>query len=243
VTSKEISEESTELGSIAQLPPVPAGSAEDHTAKSVECHREGEDGRRAGESAGQASAGGSGGGGGRDAVAAGLDVLNTVGRAEAVAALSACCASRRWAERMAALRPFPLLEAVLAAAEETWWRLEREDWLEAFAAHPRIGERAAEGPADRGWSAGEQAGAAGMEAARATRLAEANREYEERFGWVYLVCATGKSGDEMLDLLERRLGDDPEHELRVAAGEQAKITRLRLEKLLAELGEPNEEVR
>jgi OHCU decarboxylase len=170
-------------------------------------------------------------------MAAGLELLNMVGRAEAVAALQACCASRRWAERMAALRPFPLLEAVLAAAEETWWRLEPKDWHEAFAAHPRIGERAAARPApDRGWSAGEQAGAAGMEAARAARLAEVNQQYEERFGWVYLVCASGKSGDEMLDVLERRLGDDPEHELRVAAAEQAKITRLRLEKLLAELG-------
>jgi 2-oxo-4-hydroxy-4-carboxy-5-ureidoimidazoline decarboxylase len=139
---------------------------------------------------------------------------------------------------MAGLRPFPLLEALFAAAEHCWWRLDREDWHEAFTAHPRIGERAAAHPApgDRGWSAGEQAGATGMEAARAARLAEANREYEERFGWVYLVCATGKSGDEMLDLLEHRLGDDPEHELRVAAAEQAKITRLRLEKLLAELG-------
>ena len=174
---------------------------------------------------------------GRDAVTAGLELLNMVGRAEAVATLLACCASHRWAERMAGLRPFPLREAVFAAAEQTWWRLDREDWHEAFTAHPRIGERAAAHPApDRGWSAGEQAGAAGMEASHAARLAEANRQYEERFGWVYLVCATGKSGDEMLDLLERRLGDDPEHELRVAAAEQAKITRLRLEKLLAELG-------
>jgi OHCU decarboxylase len=180
------------------------------------------------------------------AAAAGLELLNAVGRAEAVAALRACCASHRWAERMAALRPFPLLEAVLAAAEETWWRLEREDWLAAFAAHPRIGERATAGHADRGWSAGEQAGAAGLEAERAARLAELNRRYEERFGWVYLVCATGRSGDEMLEILERRLGDEPEHELRVAAAEQAKITRLRLEKLLAELaelGEPEEEAR
>jgi OHCU decarboxylase len=182
----------------------------------------------------------------RASLAAGLELLNTVGRAEAVAALRACCASHRWAERMAGLRPFPLLEAVLAAADETWWRLELPDWHEAFAAHPRIGERAAAGPGDRGWSAGEQAGAVGMEAARAERLAVLNRRYEERFGWVYLVCATGRSGDEMLEILERRLGDEPEHELRVAAAEQAKITRLRLEKLLAELaelGEPEEEAR
>ena len=167
--------------------------------------------------------------------AAGLEALNGTGRAEAVAALSACCASRRWAERMAALRPFPLPEALLAAADESWWRLEPADWREAFAAHPRIGEQGAAGHADRGWSAGEQAGAAGMEAARAERLAALNRRYEERFGWVYLVCASGRSGDEMLEILERRLGDDPEHELRVAAAEQAKITRLRLGKLLVEL--------
>jgi len=171
------------------------------------------------------------------ALTSGLQRLNTAGAEKAVDALLACCSCRRWAERMAALRPFPLPEALFAAGEQTWWRLDREDWLAAFAVHPRIGERAAaEGRRQAGWSAGEQAGAAGMEAPRAERLAAANRRYEERFGFVFLVCATGKSGDEMLAIVERRLGDDPAHELRVAAAEQAKITRLRLEKLLAELG-------
>jgi OHCU decarboxylase len=171
------------------------------------------------------------------ALTSGLARLNAAGEEEAVDALLACCSCRRWAERMADLRPFPLPEAVFAAGEQTWWRLDRDAWLEAFAGHPRIGERADDdGRRRAGWSAGEQAGAAAMEAPRAARLAAANRRYEERFGFVFLVCATGKSGDEMLAIVERRLADDPAHELRVAAAEQAKITRLRLAKLLAEPG-------
>jgi OHCU decarboxylase len=128
---------------------------------------------------------------------------------------------------MAAARPFRDLAALTAAADRIWADLDRDDWLEAFAAHPKIGERA--GPA---WSAQEQSGVAGAPREVIDRLVIANRDYEARFGYIFIVCATGKSAAEMLDLLERRLGHAPEQELRIAADEQRTITRLRLGTLL-----------
>ncbi len=127
---------------------------------------------------------------------------------------------------MLSQRPFKDAQEVYESAERIWWDLKRDDWLEAFAAHPRIGEQ------KDAQSAQEQAGALAAGAAMKARLAEVNRAYEERFGWIYLVCATGKSADEMLALAESRMHNDPDVELRIAAGEQAKITKLRIEKLL-----------
>jgi len=118
---------------------------------------------------------------------------------------------------------------MFAAAERAWWGLGPDDWREAFAAHPRIGER---GP--DAWSAAEQAGMSSAADATRRALAAGNRAYEERFGQVFLICAIGRSAADMLADLERRLGNDPVTELRVAAAEQAKITRLRLEKLASE---------
>jgi OHCU decarboxylase len=117
------------------------------------------------------------------------------------------------------------------AADAVWAGLTPQDWLEAFTAHPRIGERRPTGDPRR-WSAGEQAGAAGADAVVLDALAEGNRAYEQRFGRVFLICATGRSAAEMLADLRQRLGHDPETELRVAAEEQRKITRLRLDKLV-----------
>ncbi len=142
-------------------------------------------------------------------------------------ALLACCGSRAWAGRMAESQPFKDLSGMRATADRIWWSLGREDWLEAFAAHPRIGEKGGR------WSEQEQAGASGADAATVTALIEANRDYEARFGHIFIVCATGKSAEEMLELLRARLGNDPETELRTAAEEQRKITNLRLEKLLS----------
>jgi len=141
-------------------------------------------------------------------------------------ALRRCCGSARWVEGMLARRPFADDAAVHAAAEELWWALAPADWLEAFAQHPRIGDlRAA------GWSRAEQAGVTGTEQDTLRRLADGNREYERRFGHVFLICATGLSATEMLGALDRRLRRDPGAELRTAAEEHAKITRLRLDKL------------
>ena len=169
----------------------------------------------------------------------GLARLNALPAPDAEAELLTCCGSRAWAGRVAALRPFASEDALFSAADEVWWGLDRDDWLEAFRSHPRIGEKKAEAgqtAREQGWSRGEQAGMDAAEDAPRRALAEGNRAYEARFGHIYLVCATGRSADELLSILTARLDNDAETELRVAAGEQARITRLRLEKLLAAHG-------
>jgi 2-oxo-4-hydroxy-4-carboxy-5-ureidoimidazoline decarboxylase len=162
----------------------------------------------------------------------GLERWNGLPEAEAAAELLAVCHSRRWAREVAAGRPYADLAALQAAADEVWTGLDAEDWLEAFAAHPRIGEGGSGGGRSAAWSRQEQSGvgAAGRDVQEA--LARGNAAYEERFGHVFLVAAAGRSADEILAELEARLGNDPATELRVAAGEHRRITRLRIEKLM-----------
>lgn len=155
----------------------------------------------------------------------GLARLNGLDAESAAAELVALGGSREWARRMAAARPFRNAAHAVASAGIAWEGLDRDDWLEAFRAHPRIGDRRASGR-----EAEEQAGARGASEAVRSGLERGNRAYEERFGHVFLVCASGKSGEEMLEMLERRLRHDPETELRIAAEEQRKITALRLER-------------
>ncbi|MCE9532844.1 MAG: 2-oxo-4-hydroxy-4-carboxy-5-ureidoimidazoline decarboxylase [Planctomycetes bacterium] len=162
-----------------------------------------------------------------------VDALNRIPLDEARATLKRCCHSSRWVDEMLRRRPFASNDALFLAAGECETQMEKTDWLEAFAGHPRIGDvdglrKKFATTAD--WSSGEQAGVAGAADAILHELAEGNRLYEERFGHIFIVCATGKSAAEMLHLLRERLPNDPETELRVAAAEQAKITRLRLEK-------------
>lgn len=139
---------------------------------------------------------------------------------------------------MTQARPFATADGMAAVADRIWSSLEPADWLEAFASHPRIGEREAGGAGragqagHAGWAAEEQAGAESAAREVRERLARGNAEYEARFGYIFIVCATGRTVDEMLRTLEQRLGNDADTELRVAAGEQRKITRLRLAKLL-----------
>jgi allantoicase len=163
----------------------------------------------------------------------GVSRLRLYGRRSAPAMteseLLACCGSLEWARRMAQGQPYATAEDLLAAADRVWWQLGAQDWLRAFAAHPRIGESAAGGRA-----AAEQSGVAGADAETMSRLAAGNRAYEERFGHIYIVCASGKSAAEMLGILESRLGNDPDAELRVAAEQQRQITRLRLGKWMSE---------
>lgn len=140
-----------------------------------------------------------------------------------------CCGSRRWAEAVLAKRPFASAQAVFDAAELAWTRASREDILEAMSHHPRIGDKAA---LKKKWAGQEQAGAASAGEEVLEALARGNAEYEKKFGFIFLVCATGKSAGELLGLLRTRLGNEPARELPIAAAEQAKITRLRLEKLL-----------
>jgi 2-oxo-4-hydroxy-4-carboxy-5-ureidoimidazoline decarboxylase len=164
-----------------------------------------------------------------------LAAWNAMGNDEAAAAVLPCCGSRRWAAMLANSRPFAEEADLLRRAEEIWWRLDEADWLEAFATHPRIGEREAPNRASRqsaAWSAAEQRDVMAEDDSVLAALAEGNRRYEERFGRVFLVCAAGKSTGEMLETLEKRLANDEKTELRVAAQQQLEITALRLKKWL-----------
>jgi OHCU decarboxylase len=164
-----------------------------------------------------------------------IEKLNRLGAEEARAALLACCGSTKWATEVAALRPFWDVGQLLNIAARVWRELDREDWLEAFRAHPKIGEsKPAEeaGEEARRWSEGEQSGARGAAAGTLAELARMNREYEERFGFIFIVCATGRTAEEMLAALRARIANDPETELRVAAEEQWRITALRVKKFL-----------
>lgn len=148
--------------------------------------------------------------------------MNELDRAAAVAALMTCCGSRRWAERVADARPFRDVDTALAIADDIWLACDESDWREAFAAHPRIGERKA-----------EQADAVDAAApATLAELAELNDRYYERFGYIFIVCAAGKSAAQMLIALRKRIVNEPAIELRIAAEEQRKISRLRLKELL-----------
>jgi allantoicase len=161
--------------------------------------------------------------------------LDTLLPHEAEAELLACCGARTWASTMAERRPFGSLSAVLDAADTAWRALGPEDWLEAFRAHPRIGEKkaaAAQGEDAQRWSEKEQGGVALAEAETLAALATENAAYDARFGHIFIVCATGKSAGEMLAILRARMKNDPAAELAVAAEEQRKITRIRLEKML-----------
>ena len=163
-------------------------------------------------------------------------LLNAESEAGARAALLACCGSRRWAESMLAARPFPDTARVYATAAQIWSGLDREDYLEAFSHHPQIGADPAEllrkfAPiADL--SRIEQAGTAGADRNTLDALREGNLAYAARFGFTFIVCATGKSAAEMLALLQTRIGNCPDAELAIAAAEQAKISDLRLAKLV-----------
>jgi len=162
--------------------------------------------------------------------------LNALSDEEAKAELKKCCGSSKWAANMAAARPFTDLDSTFGAADSIWWSLSREDWLEAFAAHPRIGsKRDVENKSgdEKAWASGEQAGVASAEQITLDALTAANLDYEDRFGHIYIVCATGKTAEQMLAFARSRLANDKETELRIAAEEQRKITHLRLKKLLA----------
>ena len=161
--------------------------------------------------------------------------LNAMPEPRAKKLLTECCGASRWVSGMLARRPFRSHAAVLSATDEIWRSLDAADWREAFSHHPRIGERKSAAPqSERGsaWAAGEQSGVEQAREDVRAELAAANREYEQRFGYIFIVFATGKSAEEMLALARARLRNDPDVELHAAAAEQLKITRLRLDKLL-----------
>jgi OHCU decarboxylase len=151
-------------------------------------------------------------------------------------AMLACCGARRWAAAMVALRPIGTVHELSAAADRIWSTMEEADWMEAFACHPRIGERKAVHASMKSiaWSRQEQSSAETAAERVLAELAAGNALYEERFGFTYIVCATGKSAEEMLAILSRRLNSDRSSELREAAEQQRQITQIRLGKWLVE---------
>jgi allantoicase len=157
----------------------------------------------------------------------GVTMLDAASTATAHAHLLDCCGSQRFVEGMLARRPFGSLDALLRAAEEVWSGVGPQDHLEAFGAHPRIGERSASAASQR-----EQAGVDAAEQQVLDALAAGNRAYEERFGHVFLIRAAGRDARQMLDALEERLTNDADTERRIAAEQQGEITRLRLEHLV-----------
>ena len=146
-----------------------------------------------------------------------------------------CCGSLSWASAMTAARPFAEAGQLLNRAERIWENLEPEDWLEAFAAHPKIGEKkvdAKQSARFAEWSRSEQSSISAADEAVLIELEECNHLYEQKFGFIFIVCATGKSAAEMLEICRQRLDNNVETELRTAADEQKKITEIRLKKLL-----------
>jgi 2-oxo-4-hydroxy-4-carboxy-5-ureidoimidazoline decarboxylase len=166
-----------------------------------------------------------------------LSRWNLLPAGEAANEILPCCGSGAWARAMASHRPIQDIATLLATSDRIWRDLNAEDWLEAFRSHPRIGETRApqeSSAKSQNWSVQEQsrAGKSGDSLKRA--LAESNREYEQRFGRIFIICATGKSGEEILANLRQRLNNDDATELQEAAQQQRQITQLRLRKWLAD---------
>lgn len=164
-----------------------------------------------------------------------LTSLNSLPTEESVKELLQCCGSRAWAEQMSKDRPYSTLDDVVSHALQIWQSLTAADWLEAFRSHPKIGEKkAAENVSAQSqqWSGQEQSGVTNAAQETVDALATLNRAYEDKFGFIFIICATGKSSAEMLNALRQRLQNDHDTELPLAAAEQSKITELRLLKLL-----------
>jgi OHCU decarboxylase len=161
--------------------------------------------------------------------------LNQLSADLAEAEFLQCCGSTRWAKLMTEARPFANVEELSSKADEIWASIGEQDWLEAFRAHPKIGERkaaAAQSHQAASWSAQEQSQAQEASDVTKTAIAEGNRAYEDRFGFIFIICASGKSATDIAEALKDRLANDAETELRIAAEEQRQITQLRLRKLL-----------
>jgi 2-oxo-4-hydroxy-4-carboxy-5-ureidoimidazoline decarboxylase len=161
---------------------------------------------------------------------------NGLPQEEAAREILACCGSGTWSEKMASRRPIQDEVSLLAVSDEIWRALSEADWLEAFRGHPRIGESPSEqsGPAkSSAWSEQEQQKAAAADEAVKMALKWGNREYEQKFGRIFIVCATGKSANEILEILRRRLHNDDATELQLAAEEQRQIMHIRMKKWLA----------
>jgi 2-oxo-4-hydroxy-4-carboxy-5-ureidoimidazoline decarboxylase len=163
-----------------------------------------------------------------------LSQWNNADEATALEAMLSCCGARRWASAMVASRPINDIANLRETADILWRTMEVTDWMEAFSCHPRIGDRAATRASamSQEWSRGEQSSVASAPDRVLTELAAGNVEYENRFGFTYIVCATGKSAEEMLTILQKRLSNSRVAELHEAAEQQRQITQIRLRKWL-----------
>ncbi|HEX8327748.1 MAG TPA: 2-oxo-4-hydroxy-4-carboxy-5-ureidoimidazoline decarboxylase [Hymenobacter sp.] len=162
--------------------------------------------------------------------------LNNLPKPGLAEALQKCCGSTAWVENMVALFPVADAEKLMAEATTQWNKLTEADWREAFTHHPKIGGDVAalreKFASTSAWAEGEQASVKQASQETLEALAAGNTEYEQKFGYLFIVCATGKTADEMHALLQARMSNKPENEILIAAGEQDKITRIRLEKVL-----------
>ena len=166
----------------------------------------------------------------------GVWILNRMTAEVAARALHRCCASSAWSAALVADRPYRSIDHLHEVARDAWWSLGENDWLEAFAAHPKISDRGAPTTTgDAKWSEDEQSGTRDAPAEIKTRFARANASYEAKFGFIFIICATGKDASEMLEALEDRLSNTQSTEIRIAAEQQMYITEIRLNKLLSEL--------
>jgi|SRR5688572_8514690 len=164
-----------------------------------------------------------------------LHELNTLDKRELREKLLDCCGSGSWVEKMLPVFPVDDLVELLEDAEEKWFECSEEDWKEAFSRHPEIGDpfslQKGFGSA-AGWESEEQSSVYSASRQTVEALANGNRLYREKFGYIFIVCASGKSAEEMLGMLYSRLPNEPAEEIRIAADEQNKITKLRLQKLV-----------
>jgi 2-oxo-4-hydroxy-4-carboxy-5-ureidoimidazoline decarboxylase len=165
-----------------------------------------------------------------------LHELNLLPKEQLKAELFKCCGSNAWVEKMLPFFPADDMVEILEDAEEQWWLCTEQDWLEAFTHHPKIGDVESlkqKFASTAAWASGEQMGATTASQDILEALAKGNDDYENKFGYIFIVCATGKSAEEMLELLQERLPNEASEEIKIAADEQNKITKLRIEKLLA----------
>jgi len=165
-----------------------------------------------------------------------LHELNILPKEQLIKELSKCCGSPAWVNKMLAFFPADDLVELLEDAEEQWYKCNEKDWKEAFEHHPKIGDIESlkkKFSSTAQWASDEQSAVSHASQQTIEALTEANRLYEEKFGYIFIVYATGKSAEEILTILQTRLQNNPEAEIEIAADEQNKITKLRLEKLLA----------
>lgn len=165
-----------------------------------------------------------------------VESMNAGSDAETAELLQHCCGSKKWCDKLASVRPFSSTAEVHLAADTAFDELADADWIEAFSFHPKIGDIDSlrmKYAGNKQWSAGEQSGISQADEQTIRELANGNGDYEARFGYIFIVCASGKSASEMLGILQSRLHNDAAKELLIAANEQRKITHLRIDKLLS----------